>query len=164
MSIANATSHALIKRNPQVAENIDLNSSSWSRNLFQQMGLVKHQKTSLKVEISDAVRKEIEFLFHYKIVTYVEKFKIPHTLALNLDQTPLKYVPVSNETMAKRGSSSGSDNKRMITGIFTITLSIKFCQCNLFTGAKNIGIPKVSFPNGFSLSANPKYLSDAEES
>ena len=78
------------------------------------MGLLKLRKMSSNVGISDAARKEIEFLFHHEIVTYMEKFKIPHTLVLNLDQTAFKYVPVSNERMVKRGSFSvtilGSDN------------------------------------------------------
>ena len=86
---------------------------------FPANGFSEYQNTSSKTEILDAGRNEIEFLFHHKIVTYVEKFKIPRTLVHNLDQISLKYVPVSNETMAKRGSSSitteGRDDKRMIT-------------------------------------------------
>ena len=101
--IANASAHALIKRNSQVTGNIDLGCSAWACSLFQKMGFVKRGKTSSKVEIHDAARKEIEFLFYHKIVIYVEKFKIPQSLILNLDQTPLKYVPVSNETMALCG-------------------------------------------------------------
>ena len=74
-SIANA--RALIQRFPQVVGNIDLESTAWARSLFKRMGFVKRRKTSSKVEIPDAARKEIEFLFHHEIVTYVEKFKIP---------------------------------------------------------------------------------------
>ena len=94
------------------------------------MGFVKRQKTSSKVEIPDAARKKIEFLFHHEIVTYVEKFKILPSLILNLDETPLKYLPISRETMAPRGSIAvtieGSNDKKMITGTFAITFSGKF--------------------------------------
>ena len=94
------------------------------------MGFVKRQKTSSKVEILDAARKKIEFISHHEIVTYVEMFKIPPSLILNLDQTPLKYVPISRETMAPRGSKAvtieGGNDKKMITGTFAITFSGKF--------------------------------------
>lgn len=168
-SIANATARALIDRNPNLVGNIDLESSSWARSLFRRMGFVRRRKTSSKVEIPDAARKEIEFLFHHEIVSYMEQFDIPPSLILNLDQTPLKYAPVSNETMAKQGSTSvtieGSDDKRMITGTFAITLSGKFLPPQLIYGGKTTqSIPKVSFPKEFSLSANPKHFSNTKES
>ena len=93
-NVANATARALIQRFPQAVENIYLESIACVRSLSKRMGLVKRRKTSSKVENSYAARKEKEFLFHYETVTYIEKFKIPPSLFLNLDQTPLKYVPV----------------------------------------------------------------------
>ena len=89
-TIPNATARALIQRFPQAVGNIDLESKAWARSLFKRMGFVKRRKTSSIVEIPDAARKEIEFLFHHEIVTYVEKFKTPPSLILNLDQTLLK--------------------------------------------------------------------------
>ena len=94
-NIANATACALIQRFSQAVENIDLESTAWARSLFKRMGFVKRRKTSPKVEIPDAPRKKTEFLIHHKIITYIEKFQIPYSLILNLDQTLLKYVPVS---------------------------------------------------------------------
>ena len=90
-SIANATARALIQRFPQ-------ESTAWARS--QTDGIRKASK------VPDAARKEIKFQSHHEIVTYVEKFKIPPSLILNLDQTPLKYVPVSQETMAPHGSTA----------------------------------------------------------
>ena len=41
---------------------------------------------------------------------------------MNLDQTPLKYIPAMNHTMAKQNSKSvsiaGSSDKQGITGTF----------------------------------------------
>lgn len=133
------------------------------------MGFVKCRKTSSKVEIPDGARKEIEYLFFHEIVSYLEEYKIPESLVLNLDQTPLKYVPVSNETMAKRGSTSvtieGSSYKRMITGTFAITLCGKFLPMQLIYGGKtDRSLPRVAFPKEFSLSVNPKHYSNTEES
>ena len=59
-------------------------------------------KTTGTVEIPEGARKEAEFLYLHKITSLIEKFKIPESLVLNLDQTPLKYVPAMNHTMAKR--------------------------------------------------------------
>ena len=83
-------------------------------------------RTTGKVEIPEGARKEAELLYLHNIVTIVEKYEIPHSLIINLDQTPLKYIPAMNHTMAKQNSKSvsiaESSDKRSITGTFTITL------------------------------------------
>ena len=50
--------------------------------------------TTAKIPIADKARKEIELDFRHKIVQKVEKRNILHSLIINADQTPLKYVPV----------------------------------------------------------------------
>lgn len=84
--VANATATALMKRNPGVIGNNDLESSHLSQSLLHCIGFVKRHITSFRVEIPDGAKK------HHEIVSYLEKYKIPHYLILNLDQTPLKYV------------------------------------------------------------------------
>lgn len=133
------------------------------------MAFVRRRKTSLKIEIPEAARKEIEYLFHHEIVSYKEKFDIPSSLILNLEQTPLKYSPVSNMTMAEKGSKSivieGAEDKRMLTGTFAITLSGKFLPIQLIYGGRTKqSILKVSFPKKLSLSVNPKNFSNTAES
>ena len=114
-TIANATANALIKQISGVTGDIDVNLSHWVASIFRRMGFVKGRKTSSKVDISDGARKEIEFLCQHDILSCVEELNIPETLIINIDQTPLKYVPVSKETMAGRNSTSvtieGSDDK-----------------------------------------------------
>ena len=83
-----------------------MNSSRWVKSLFARMNFVKRKKTSSKVDIPDKACKEIQFLFLHEIVTKVEKNNIPPELILNIDQTPLKYVPVDNETLTPRGETS----------------------------------------------------------
>ena len=168
-TIANATAKALIKRNPGECGIIDIESSRWAYSLFKRMGYVRRRKTSSKVDIPDSARKEIEFLFLHDIVSRIEEHNIPHSLVINLDQTPLKYVPVSNETMAKRSSTAvtieGSNDKRIITGTFAITLSGKFLPMQLIYGGKTTkSLPRFRFPENFSLSVNPKHFSNTEES
>ena len=83
--IANATGNALIKGNPGVAGDIDVNSSPYAAILFRRMGFVKRCKTLFKIHIPDSARKEIEFLFHHDIVSRVEEFNILETLIINID-------------------------------------------------------------------------------
>ena len=51
------------------------------------MGFVKTVATTSRPEIADGVRKEEELLFHLKIVLKVEKYKIPYSIILNIDET-----------------------------------------------------------------------------
>ena len=102
------------------------------------MNLVKRRETSSKVDIPDGAQKEIEFLYLHDIVSKVEKYNIPSAFVINIDQTPLKYIPVGNETMAAKGEHSetieGSADERSITG----TLAILFFLCNLFMVARQL--------------------------
>ena len=126
-AIAVSTAKALVTRNPQLNLSlIDLNSSSWAQSLFRRMGFKRRMRTTGKVEIPEGAKKEAELLFLHNIVSAVEKYQIPRSPIMNLDQTPLKYVPAMNHTMAKRNSTSvaiaGSTDKRSITGTFTFTV------------------------------------------
>ena len=86
-------------------EYIDLDSSSWAKSLFKRMGLAQRMKTAGKVEIPEGTKKEAELLYLHNIVAIVEEHEIPSYLIMNLDQTPLKYLPVSYHTMAKKEPS-----------------------------------------------------------
>ena len=168
--IAVSAAKALIARNSHLClSHIDLDSSSWAKSLFKRMGFKRRMKTTGKVEIPEGARKEAEFLYLYKITSLIEKFKIPESLVLNLDQTPLKFVPAMNHTMAKRNSKSvsinGSSDKRSITATFVITLSGHFLPIQLIYGGKTKqSLPRFKFPDSFSLSCNPKHYSNTEES
>ena len=90
-TIANPTANALIRRNPGVVGDIDVNSSRWVASLFRRIGFVKRRKTSSKVDIPDGARKEIEFLFNHDI----KEFNIPE--ALIPDVYDHKYLSNSTE-------------------------------------------------------------------
>ena len=77
----------------EIMSHIDLDSSYWAQSLFRRMGFKKQMQTTGKVEIPEGARKEAELLYLHNIVTIVEKYEIPHSLIMNLDQTPLKYIP-----------------------------------------------------------------------
>ena len=139
-TVANATAKALMSKYPHIVGQVDVDSSRWAKSLFTRMNFVKRRKTSSKVDIPDGARKEIEFLFLHEMVSIVEKHKIPPALIINIDQTPLKYVPVGNETLVSKGETSvtieGSADKRSITRTFAISLHGGFSPCNSSTGEK----------------------------
>ena len=97
------------------------------------------------------------------LVTIAEEHKVLSFLILKLDQTPLKYIPVGRQSLAKKGSKSvsivGSTDKRSITGTIIITLSGKFLPMQLIYGGKtNQSLSRFKFPESFSLSANQKHF------
>ena len=160
----------LIARNPQLnLDHIDLDSSFWAKSLCQRMGFTRRMKTTGKVEIPEGAKQEVELLYLHNIVTLVEEHNIPQNLILNLDQTSLKYVPASHNTMAKKGVKSvaiaGSADKRSITGTFVITLNGDFLPLQLIYGGKTKqSLPQYKFPHSFSLSVNLNHFSNTEES
>ena len=57
------------------------------------MGFVRRTATTSTVKISEGVQKEAELVYLHTVVSTIEKYKIPKSMVLNLDQTPLKYAP-----------------------------------------------------------------------
>ena len=99
----------------------------------------------------------------------MERFKVPDSLILNLDQTPSRIVPGRNYTMAAKGSTNvtiaGANDKRTITATFTITLSGEFLPILLIYGGKTKqSLPRFKFPEAFTLSVNEKHYSNTAES
>ena len=108
-------------------------------------------------------------MYLHDIVSLVDDHNVPDSLILNLDQTKLKYIPSANHTLAKKGSKSigiaGSNDKRCITGTFTVSLKGGFLPMQLIYGGKtNQSLPRFKFPESFSLSVNPKHYSNTLES
>ena len=127
------------------------------------MGTGSLQKNGLQEKI------RLKSLFLIKIVQKVEKRNIPHSLILNTDQTPSKYVPTARYTLAENYSKSvtmaGGADKRAITATFVETLNCKFLPMKLIYGGKTSQwLPKIQLPTGFCLSANPSHYSNTEES
>ena len=132
------------------------------------MGYVRRLATTGKVEISEKLKAEIETAYLYGIVQKINEHKIPSSMVINLDQTPSKFVPGCNKTLAKKGCKSvpiaGSTDKRMITATFSITLTGEFLPIQLIYGAKTTkSIPAVSFPSDFVISVNKKHYSNEKE-
>ena len=134
--IAAYVAKALKARNPHLMlDHIDLDSSSGAKCLFRRMGFKKCMKTAGKIEIPDRAKKEAQLLYLHDIVSLVDDHNIPDRLILNLDQTKLKNIPSTNHTLAKKDLKSiqiaGSDDKRCITGTFTVLLKGGFLPMQL---------------------------------
>ena len=132
------------------------------------MGFVRRRGTTGNLEIPDGAFKESQLLFTHDIVSKVDKYNIPGSLIINIDQTPPKFVPVSRSTLAKKNSKAvaikRSSDKRSITATFSITFSGTFLPMQLIYGGKNTkSFPRFKFPNDFSLSVNKIHYSNEKE-
>ena len=133
------------------------------------MGFVRRFATTGKSVIPDGAKKEAGLLYHHQIIKFVEEHDIPSSLVMNFDQTPLKYAPISSQTLANRGSKhvciSGPTYRKSLTATFGISLGNKFFLIQLIYGGKTWqSLPKVNFPKECLLSVNEKYFSNTQES
>ena len=140
----------------------------WAQSLFCRMGYVRSFAATGKVVLPQGIKRETELLYIHGIVNLIETHKIPKSIVLNLDQTPVKYILCGKTALAKQNVSSvpvsSVLDKRMITATFTITLDEKLLPKQLIYGGKTQkSILTVKFPRGLLLSANPKHYSNEEE-
>jgi len=107
-AVATNPAKALIKQNPGLIADLDLESSAWAQSLYRRMGYVRRRHTTTKVDIPDAARKEIEYVNtlrkNWKRLKIIQS--IPNSIVINFDQTPLKIVPCSKSTMAEKNIST----------------------------------------------------------
>ena len=85
-------------------------------------------------------------------------------MLINIDQTPLKYALVPNQTMVQKGSKhvaiEGSPYKNAITATFGITYDDQFLPIQLIYGGKPLqSLQRFEFAKAFLLSANEKHFS-----
>ena len=166
--VAVSTAKALMTRNPHLNGNVDVESSHRAQNLCRRMGFRRRQATTSKLEIPESALEEIKLLFRHDIASKVEKFSIPHSLIINLDQTLSKYVLVGRTTLAKKNTKTvpikGSSDKRTITATFAILLQGDFLPLQLIYGGKiRKCLPRFKFPEKFSLSYNETHYSNEKE-
>ena len=100
---------------------------SWAKYL---MSKIKRKATTKKPKFTVSNFEELkdQFLMDIKAIASTED--IPDEMIVNWDQTAIKYIPLSNWTMAKEGSKRvevvGIDDKRQITATFAASLSGNF--------------------------------------
>ena len=104
-------------------------TKDWAKYFLHRMSFIKRRSSSAaEVSVTNFVQLKSQFL--YDIQSIVEMEDIPSNLIINWDHTTIKYIPVSNWTMADEGSQrvevAGADDKRQIIAVFGITLSGDF--------------------------------------
>ena len=104
------------------------------------MGFRKRTCTTYKPEILELARKEAKLIFQHQIAEAGERHSISLPLIMNFDQTPLKYAPVANQKLSRKGSKhvaiKGQFFKQAITVTFEITFSDEFLPMQLIYGGK----------------------------
>ena len=130
-------------------------TKDWAKYLFKWMGLVK-RKGNTKAKVCVEKFDELKQLFHQDIKSAVVMDEVPAELIINLDQTGLKYVPVSEWTMeqegAKRVEIDGKDDKRQITAVFGCSMSGDFLPPQLvYQGKTSKCLPSFTFPSDWSI-------------
>ena len=167
-SIVATTAKVLLSRTQDESLKTLAVTNVWGKSFLKRMRFRRQAATTAKVEIPESAKKEAGLLYHYRVTTIVEKYKTPPSLVLNSDQTPSKYVQVGRFTMAPQGAKkvgiAGSADKRMIILTLTVTQDGKILPFQIiYKGKTKQSFPKVSFPQGFSLSANEKHHSNTDE-
>ena len=164
--VVRATADALIKSNDQVhIAKFDLNYS-WVQSIYRRLGYTRRLGTTSRPPVPRGLYEECRQNFLGDISFKVKQHSIPPDLILNADQTPSSYVSVGNQTMALCGAKSvpikGLTDKRNITLTFVISLSGNFLPMQvIYTGKTKASLPRsFKFPEGFSLTCNPKHWSN----
>ena len=129
-------------------------SKDWARYFLQRIGFVKRKGTTKAVQVENFEDLKREFLFDIKVIVAIEE--VPPCLIINWDQTGIKYVSVSEWTMAKHGSKkveiTGAGDKRQITAVFAGTLSGTFLPPQIIYKGKTKGcLPSVAFPEDWHI-------------
>ena len=83
-------------------EHLNIEESSWSKSLFKRMGYVRRLATTGKVEILEKLKADIETVYLCDIVQKINEHKIPSSMIISLDQTPLKFVPGCKKNIGKK--------------------------------------------------------------
>ena len=141
-------------------------TATWRKSPLHRIRFRKRAVTTSKVEIPGSGKKEAGL--QHRITNIVEKHKIPESLVINSDQTLSKYVQVGRFTVvprdAKKVGVAGIADKRNITLTLTVTMGGKALPLQATYKRKTKqSLPKVTFPTGFSLSANIKHHSNTQE-
>lgn len=144
-------------------------TEGWARHVLETMKWSKRKGTTGKIEPSEQFLLEEKLTFQRLISSIVEEHDIPKDLVLNLDQTPLSYISPGKYTFNPKGAKTvpikGIDDKRQITGTFTVSMTGKFLPIQLiYEGKTRRCLPKYDFPPDFNVTFSANHWSNTEKS
>ena len=97
-NIATAIANGFLNKTKDESMNHYSLGRSWAQILFHCMGFVRVFGTTGKAEIPEGVKRGAENLYINDIMILIDN--VLKSLVLNLDETPLEYVPRGNTTLA----------------------------------------------------------------
>ena len=121
---------------------LDLHSSYWAKSLVRRMGFTKRTCTTSKPENPQLTKKKkAKLILQHQSADLVVRHSIPPSLVMNFDQTPLRYAPVANQTLSRKGSKHVAIKvlsfKKSITAILRITFNLRFLPMQLIIVIRN---------------------------
>ena len=140
---------------------------SWAKYLLSSLNFVKRKATTKKPKFTPSNFEELKSQYLMDIMAVVTMEDVPEEMIVNWDQTAIKYIPVSNWTMAKEGSKrvevAGIDDKRQITATFAALLSGNFLPVQLvYEGKTTRCHPAIDFPDGFHITHTENHWCNEE--
>ena len=140
---------------------------NWVKYLLSKMKFVKRKASTKKSAITVSNFDEIKdnFLMDIKAVVVMEE--VPGDMILNWDRTAIKYIPVSNWTVAIEGSKRieliGYDDKGQIIATFAGTLTGQFLPIQLVCEGKTTKChPSIEFPKEWHVTHTANHWCNGE--
>ena len=92
-------------------------TNGWVQSLYTRMGYTRRMVTTSRPVITRALWLETRDRFLNEIAEAVGTYNIPDQLIINVDQTPSKFVPTENVTMAKKIRNTWQRKGETINGV-----------------------------------------------
>ena len=138
-------------------------------SLYHHMDFSQRAAPASRPIITWSLWEEINTQYLHEIALAVRTYNIPDELIMNADQTPSKYVPTTNVTIAEQGTAHipvrGEDDTRAITVTIVQSLSGKMLPFQIIQTRKTERcLPKnVKGKENFLFSYNEKHWSNEVE-
>ena len=116
------------------------------------MNFSQRAATASRPIIARSLWEDINTQYLHDIASAVRTYNVPDELILNANQTPSKYVPTTNVTMAEQGTAHiparGREDKRAITVTVIQSLSGKMLPFQIiYTGKSERCLPLEHWSN-----------------
>ena len=143
-------------------------TNGWVQSLYTRMWFTRRIATTSRPTVTRKLWLETRYRFLNEVAEAVSTNSIPDRLTINVDQTPSKFVPTENVTMAETNSKhvakKGGSDKRGMTLTLAETLDGSVLPLQLIYQGKTVrSLPATNFPEGFCLSYNEKHWSNEKE-
>jgi hypothetical protein len=140
-------------------------SKNTGQSILRRMNFVKRKATKAAKKIPPNF-DQLRSTYYSKIQSLVHDHCVPDELIVNWDQTGVFLVPSSKYSMAAIGSKQvavvGSDDKRQITALLTVTASGELLYPQLiYQGTTERCHPKYQFPAEYHIDHTSSHWSDS---